>query len=134
MAFIDWVPDYSVGVGKFDDQHRKLVALINELHEGMRAKKGKEVVDKVLDGLVDYTKTHFKAEEDAFRANGYPQADVHVKQHADLLKQVGELHAKHHAGALFVTVETLEFLSSWLKNHIQKADKLYGPFLSGKVS
>lgn len=134
MAFIDWSPSLSVGIARFDDQHRKLIVLINELHDGMRAKKGKEAVDKVLDGLIEYTRTHFKAEETAFEANGYPGAAEHKKQHDALISKVAELHEKHHCGALFVTVETLEFLSSWLKGHIMDTDRKYGPFLSGKVT
>jgi hemerythrin-like metal-binding protein len=133
MAFIDWTDSLSVSVERFDAQHKRLVALINELHAGMRARKGKEAVDKVLDGLVEYTKTHFAAEEAAFDTYGYPEAPAHKKEHADLVAKVADLHEKHHSGALFVSVEVLDFLAAWLKNHIQESDKRYGPFLAGKV-
>jgi hemerythrin len=134
MAYIDWTSQLSVGIPRFDEQHKRLIALINELHEGMRSKKGKETVGKVLNGLVDYTRVHFKAEEDAFGACKYPEGAEHKKQHDALLSKVVELKGKHDSGALFVTVETLEFLSSWLKGHIMDADRKYGPFLAGKVT
>jgi hemerythrin len=133
MAFMDWSDTFSVGVELFDTQHKRLIALVNELHDGMRAKKGKEAVDKVLDGLVEYTKTHFAAEEAAFKANRYPEAEAHAKEHADLIAKVSELHEKHHKGSLFVSVEVLDFLAAWLKNHIMSTDKRYGPYLAGKV-
>jgi hemerythrin len=133
MAFIDWNDTLSVSVELFDAQHKRLVALINELHAGMRARKGKEAVDTVLDGLVDYTRTHFAAEEAAFDAYGYPEGPAHKREHAELIAKVGDLHEKHHSGALFVSVEVLDFLADWLKTHIKQSDKRYGPFLAGKV-
>ncbi len=133
MAFIDWTDDLSVGVERFDSQHKRLVSMINELHEGMRARKGREAVDKVLDGLVEYTRTHFSAEEAAFSTHGYAEAQPHAREHSDLLAKVAELHEKHHKGTLFVSVEVLDFLAEWLKTHIMQTDKRYGPFLAGKV-
>jgi hemerythrin len=133
MAFMEWTDSLSVRIETFDNQHKRLIVLLNELHEGMRAKKGKEAVDKVLDGLVEYTRSHFAAEEAAFDAHGYPEAAEHKKEHAELLAKVGELHEKHHKGSLFVSIEVLDFLNAWLKNHIMMTDKLYGTFLAGKV-
>jgi hemerythrin len=36
MAFIDWKPEYSVGHAEIDQQHRKLVEIINSLYEAMK--------------------------------------------------------------------------------------------------
>ena len=31
-----------------------------------------------------------------------------------------------------LSMEVMSFLSDWLKNHIMKTDKQYGPYLNGK--
>jgi len=40
MSLIEWSPAYSVKVKKFDDQHKKLIELINQLHDAMKAGQG----------------------------------------------------------------------------------------------
>ena len=63
MAFFDWKENYSVGIAKLDDQHKKLVSFLNDLYSAMKAGKGTDVLDEVLKGMVAYTKTHFVTEE-----------------------------------------------------------------------
>ena len=40
MALIDWSPALSINIEKFDDQHKKLVAMVNELHDAMKNGQG----------------------------------------------------------------------------------------------
>jgi Hemerythrin len=51
---------YSVGVKVMDQQHKRLVALVNELFEAMQRGSGNQGAAKVLRGLLDYTRTHFR--------------------------------------------------------------------------
>jgi hemerythrin len=44
MALIDWDASYSVQVDEIDQQHQKLIAMINELNEAMKQRKGKELL------------------------------------------------------------------------------------------
>ena len=55
MALIQWSPDYSVKVGEIDQQHQKLITMINELNDAMLKGKGKEILSKIIDGLISYT-------------------------------------------------------------------------------
>ena len=52
MALIEWNDEYSVKVKEIDQQHMKLVNLINELHLAMKEARGREVVGKILTGLI----------------------------------------------------------------------------------
>jgi hemerythrin len=131
MPFMTWTDKLSVGVKVSDDDHKRLIDLVNRLDDGMRTGQGKEVVGKVLDELVRYTKFHFAREEQMFAKTGYPAA-VHKKEHDDLVKQVLDLQARYQKGELALSMETLEFLKNWLVNHIQGTDKKYGPFLNSK--
>lgn len=133
MAFIDWSLQLRVGVGAFDSQHQRLIGLVNELHAGMPERKGLEVVGRVLDGLEEYVRTHFTNEERAFDLFKYPDAVAHREQHHLLASRVQELHAKHQAGSLIVSIDVLQLLAGWLRTHIMQSDRKYGPFLAGKV-
>lgn len=59
----------------------------------------------------------------------YPQYDEHKKHHEDLSRQVIELRCKVRDGSSMVSMDVLNFLRSWLTNHIMIEDKHYGPFL-----
>ena len=133
MAFIDWNSNLSVGVEMFDEQHKKLISIINKLYDAMKEKKGKEVLEEVFNELVEYTKTHFKSEEDMMMKFNYPYYAEHLKEHNDLTKTAMDLIEKYKKGDLFVTIETLNFLKEWLSHHILETDKKYGPFFKGKI-
>ncbi|MDA3901563.1 MAG: hemerythrin domain-containing protein, partial [Spirochaetes bacterium] len=75
MAFIDWSEDYSVGVEIFDKEHQSLVALINELHQGLKAGFGIKEMTYILDRLVEYTSKHFYHEEKAMHTYSYPDLE-----------------------------------------------------------
>ena len=62
MALVTWDQTYSVSVRRLDEQHQKLFALLNALHEAMRQGKGQAVVQDTLRELATYTVTHFRAE------------------------------------------------------------------------
>jgi hemerythrin len=132
MAFIDFSEKISVGVVVIDDQHKKLIAIINDLHEAMTTGKGKIVVNDVLLRLIDYTKMHFGTEEKLMAQYNYPDKALHEKQHADLVAQVGQLYAKGQEGKVSVTVDTMVFLKDWLNHHILETDKKFSAFLNSK--
>ncbi len=132
MALITWSNDLSVNIKEFDDEHKKLIGMINDLHSAMGSGKGKEAIGPVLGKLVDYTKTHFAAEEQILRKYDYPGYVSHKSLHDDLTKQVVDLQNKFQEGKLLVTVQVMNFLRDWLSNHILNIDKKYGPYLQGK--
>jgi hemerythrin len=55
MALIAWSDSISVQVAEIDQQHKKLIAMINELSAAMKAGKGNEVLGKIADSLIGYT-------------------------------------------------------------------------------
>ena len=132
MPYISWTPEWSVEITAFDQQHRRLVDLINQVHEAMRARKSEEVIERVLGELVVYTKTHFAAEETLMATHAYPDLAAHRGEHQALIDKVTDFQEKRRAKMLMLSVDLLEFLTAWLKNHIQKTDKKYGLFFAQK--
>jgi hemerythrin len=127
MAFMDWSPALAIGVPTMDAQHQRLVALINDLHEAMKSRQAKDELKRVLAGLADYTRTHFVAEEALLDRAGYAGLATQRRSHDAITKKLDELRAKHEAGTLFVSTETMTFLEDWLQTHILREDRAYAP-------
>jgi len=127
-----WDQNMSVGVRALDLHHQKLIDLINQLHDAMSVGKGKDALAKILRELIKYTEYHFNAEEKLFGQHAYPQAQAHIKEHADLTQKVIELSQAYDSGKTMISLETMNFLKDWLNNHIMKIDRMYGPFLNSK--
>jgi len=132
MVLFEWNDSYSVGVSVFNEEHKKIINLINNLYEAMKTGRGKESLGSIFNELVDYTVVHFNNEEAMMRKYNYPGLEDQVSEHKKLTSQVRELEAKFKGGASFVTIDVLNFLKDWLTNHIAGSDKKYGPFFNGK--
>ncbi len=132
MSLFNWSPDLSVNISEIDTQHKKLIDLINLLHDSMRMGKGKEVLGKILKELTDYTVYHFNTEERLFEKHGYVESARHKKEHDDLTKQVMDIKSKFEQGQTTITVEVMTFLKDWLNNHIRQSDKKYSAYLNSK--
>ncbi|HQJ76422.1 MAG TPA: bacteriohemerythrin [Bacteroidota bacterium] len=130
MGTITWNDSLSVKVLAIDQQHKKLVDMINELSDAMRSGKGRDVLSKIISGLILYTGTHFKTEEKYFDQFGYPEAEIHKKEHEAFVLKVLEFKKGFEKGDLNLTVEIMDFLSDWLQNHIKGSDKKYSQFFN----
>lgn len=126
MAFMDWSDSYSVGVSEMDLQHRKLVEILNRLHEAMTGGKVGEVIESVLKELVDYTQCHFKSEEQLMQRIGYPKFQQHKALHESLVAEVRKAIADVQAKKTSVSLKMMAFLRQWLVEHIAGSDKEYG--------
>lgn len=132
MALITWNENYSVKVKEIDNQHKKLVDLINQLHDAMKEGKGKDIIGNILNELVNYTVYHFGYEEKLFDKYGYPEGKIHTRQHNDLVWKVKSYVNDFQSGKGVLPLEVMNFLRDWLLNHIGKDDKKYTPFLNSK--
>ncbi len=130
-VLINWSEELSVGIESIDNQHKKLVNMINALNEALVEGKARDVLVKIFNGLVVYTDKHFKYEEALFAQHGYQDAAEHKAQHDALVKQVLELKSKLDDGNFMIGVEVMAFLKEWLTEHIMKTDKAYTVHLTG---
>jgi hemerythrin len=127
---LDWDTSFATGVSKYDEQHKVLFNMVNDLADAMQQKKSKEAVGRVLNGLAEYTINHFADEERNFAQTHYPEEAQHKALHKKLLDQVTELIGKFNAGEPLIAQDVINFLQDWLINHIKGVDKRYGPHLN----
>ncbi len=130
MALMAWEEKYSVHVPMIDEQHKKLFALINQLHESMSKGKANDVMGRVIAELVSYTKTHFAAEEKMLQSKNYPDLKAHQAQHHKFVEKVEQFQKEFAGGKMTVSNEVISFLRDWLTGHILKTDKLYSEALT----
>jgi len=132
MSLIKWEQKYSVDVGMFNDQHKKLIDIINDLFDSMKIGKSNEKLGEIFTSLIDYTKYHFKDEEDMMKKYFYPDYLTHKKEHDVLTEKVLEYKAKFDNKEILISIELLNFIKEWLMNHIMQTDKKYGVFFNSK--
>ena len=126
MALIEWTDDFSVGVEVFDDDHKILIGMINDLHEALNEGRGLDLVEDIFDQLEDYTHTHFSSEESLMKSTGYAGYEEHKLAHEDWIKQLKEFKDKYQNEELILAdVAMNQFLHSWLVDHIRGVDFLY---------
>jgi hemerythrin len=132
MGLIKWNQDLVIGVIEIDQQHQRLVGMINELDEAMKQGKGKEKLGKIIHGLTYYAGTHFQTEEKYFDQFAYPERAEHKKEHAAFTQKVTAFQNEFDKGKIGLSIEVMDFLCNWLQHHIKTVDKKYGPFLKAK--
>lgn len=132
MALIEWNQSLSVAIKQFDDQHLQLVAMVNQLHQAIKEGQGTDTLHLILAGLVQYTQSHFAAEEDLMEQYDYPEYPRHKQAHADLVRQVEEISAQLEKGNRLQPINVMQFLVNWLTNHIKGEDKKYTVFFQSK--
>jgi hemerythrin len=129
--FITWTKKMSVGVAELDDDHKALLGLLNDLHDGIAAGHGTERLGRVLDGLTEYAGTHFAREEEFFAQTAYPAAAEHILEHRALTRLVLDVQARYRKGKFdALSLETMSFLKDWLREHVQGSDKEYTAHLN----
>ncbi|MDX8398404.1 MAG: bacteriohemerythrin [Mariprofundaceae bacterium] len=121
-----WNHNFETGISIIDDQHKKLVDLINTLAAHLVNPNEDVSIHQIFKELVDYTHYHFETEEAiwAEHLDHTQLADEHLKTHHGFIDKVAALKGSgdiEYEGA--VTEEILSFLTHWLTFHIIDTDK-----------
>ncbi len=130
--YIKWREDLEIGIDEIDAQHKALFEKVNDLLHACNTGKAKEEVVSTLEFLSEYVVTHFKDEEAYHRKYKYPHYKEHAKLHSDFVEEIEELkRAYEEEGTnLQLVVMVNQKVVNWLINHIGKADKAFGKFVS----
>lgn len=127
-----WDDKLSVNVKEIDDQHRKLIGLVNNLHDAMKGGQGKQVLEPTLQELASYTVYHFQTEEKYMQKFKYPGYLSHKKMHDAFVRKVSDFQKDYHAGRLGLSLDLMNFLREWVTTHIMETDHQYSEtFIKG---
>ena len=125
MPLITWGPKLEIGIGIIDSQHRRLVDLINELHEAIQEGRGADLVGKTLNGLIDYTHTHFTTEQELLKEHNYEDYKLHCREHRIFTDQIEIYRDRLDAGSLRISADVMEYMRGWMLTHIGSSDRAY---------
>lgn len=125
MPFMVWDDSYSVKVERCDREHQRLFCIINALQDAMSAGKGRDFIQRVVQELNAYAKYHFSTEEVLMARASYPGIAQHRDEHQAFITAVAKFDKSIAAGNALISVEVMEFLRTWLVDHILKSDRQY---------
>ena len=74
-----------------------------------------------------YATVHFATKERYFTRFAYSETDSHQKEHADFVARIADFQKGLAQGRVALSVEVMNFLSDWLRNHIKVVDRKYVP-------
>lgn len=127
---IEWRQAMSVDGGVIDDDHRRLIGIVNSFE---RAHSTMWDLTTVLEDLKAYAIKHFRREEELQRQMGFPGAEVHHQEHKRLLHRLDQIAAEFGKGSSDdlskLIAHTSELLNDWLIAHIISCDLKMKPYL-----
>jgi len=136
-----WTPEMSVHDVIIDNQHKTLIAKINELTKEANT-NDIGVARGVINFLGKYAVEHFNTEENYMKKYGYPQLKEHHKKHEEFKvffekykKEFDDLYRTKKLDS-FVLPELLvkakKYLSDWTDHHIMTHDQKYAKYIDKK--
>jgi hemerythrin len=129
-----WNACFITGLNDVDEQHHRLVDLINRFGILIMRQEGASLaeMEAVFAELADYAKFHFADEEALMVAMRLDPRYVaqHRASHAEFLDEVTQLHDGVSANNRDAAKFLLEFLTHWLAYHILGSDQ----FMSRQIA
>ena len=127
---IIWEPSMSVGVAILDEDHKRIMNIINKLYNAILEGDGKDILDEIFHDMMAYINIHFEAEEELFAQTCYAGADEQKRQHRLMAQRATEARQKYEDNKEAVMpMEIMYFLKDWWIDHILNTDTKYAAHL-----
>ena len=132
MEIISWKNEFSVGVKEMDEQHKKLIGMINRLIEEQKILTEPKTIANLLTEMTDYAQVHFRAEEYLMAEYGYEHKTEQEQQHQEFIDKTIAFYSASDLGPNVLSTALLDYLRIWLIEHILKEDMKYKEFFKSK--
>jgi len=128
---VTWSSTYSVGIKIIDEQHKKLLDLVNDMFNHVVGNEAAEraYFKKIIRQAVEYIKVHFSTEEKILIATKFPGYAEHKKSHDTFILAVVDNIRAFDSGKKMNLCYFTHFLKDWVLTHIAIMDKEYFDFL-----
>lgn len=121
-----WNENFNTGIPQIDEQHKKLVQLLNRLASYVAFHDGLPDLEQIFDELADYAIYHFQEEERIWHQY-LPDEAVeleHKRIHQVFVETIAVTKAKIRTTSENIIIEELlSFLTRWLATHILENDR-----------
>jgi hemerythrin len=119
--------EYFTGIKFIDDEHTRLFAIADECYELLTNQFLPDKYDyivNIINELKDYARYHFKHEEEYMESIGYRRILSQKVAHSDFIEKIdGYDSEKIDENQKESLLELVDFLNTWLIEHILKKDK-----------
>ena len=136
MPTISWDPSMTTGVDSLDNQHKQLIAWLNDLLSAMSVGRGRGEVESLLDKLGGYAVMHFGHEEDCMARYNCPVAALNAAQHKDFVATFSSFREEfdRDGATAHLVVRVESELMRWLAGHIKRTDTQLAPCVRDHAS
>jgi len=124
MSMLEWQDSWSVGNSSLDDDHKRLISIIQKVG-------GHRTLSKDLGGVIseleNYAKYHFAREEQLMEEADIPGLEEHKESHRSFVEWLDNIRQtfKSQQARRLLTNQVDDYLQDWLKNHILTTDMTY---------
>jgi len=129
MSLIEWKDELSVGIDEIDAQHKKWIAIINELHNSIMEGDSLASLEKTVKEVEEYTFFHFREEEKLLEKVNYPELSRHSRVHFSFRQEIIRVKSAILSGEVVLRTQVMSVLKNWLLDHIMKEDMKYADFI-----
>ncbi len=122
---IEWEDKFSVSLSMIDEDHKKLIGIMNKVIVLEQNSSNPKEITKVLNEMNQYAQTHFATEEAYMVRFNYPDYESHRKEHQAFSIETMAFLDKITSTNRQLICEILEHLKGWLLNHVLSTDTKY---------
>ena len=122
---IEWSDALSMFNPQIDEEHKHLIALVNELNDAIAShRRDKADIVRIMGLILEDTVAHFVHEENLFIVKGYPEVFVHSQSHAALVSTIEQALKE---------IQNTEFSSRWVEIGLTIRDQFVGHIVNEDV-
>ncbi len=122
MSKLVWTEQTNIGIEEVDQQHKKIVAYINQLGDAYYSGLSRKQQGKIIKKLVEYTIYHFKSEENLQERAGYPFLKAHQKAHVLYAQSILDFQSRFENGE-DISKDMEGLLAKWFFDHLKHDDR-----------
>ena len=125
-----WKDSYSMGIKLIDEQHKGLLAFVNDIFNHATGNEREERLwfKDVIQQAVAYVKEHFTTEEKYMIATKFPGYAAHKKAHDEFTMTVVKSVKEFESGKRLVLEKFASFLKDWVLSHVAIMDRQYSDY------
>ncbi len=128
----DFDAEFRLGIDLVDNEHIKLVDMLNTVHALLSEGKRDEARQYFNETLSGYVVEHFSHEEKFMEDIGFPFIEEHRKIHENFKKSFHELKPRIESYDETAFRNALNDTFTWIIAHIGKTDRRYAAFYLSK--